>query len=106
MFMIRRTSPCYIRQVQSAISPNKSQNISVKAEAWRAASSEPHQTAGEQRLQHPAPGGAEPGRIAAGWQGLGASSLPLSTGPLTLSTRLNLSEPRHSNFWKTDVFRA
>lgn len=61
MFMIRRTSPCYIRRVQSAISPNKAQNIAVKAGAWRAASSGPRQTVGQQRLQHPAPG---PSRLA------------------------------------------
>ena len=52
MFMILRTSPCYIRQVQSSISPNNSQNISVNSEAWLRARPEQHQTVGEQRLQH------------------------------------------------------
>lgn len=99
MFMIRRTSPCYIRQVQSAISPNKSQNISVKAEAWRPASSEPNQTVGKQRLQHPAPGGS---RLAGPWVFIPA---PLCR-PMTLSTQLNLSEPGNSDFWKTDLVRT
>lgn len=108
MFMIRRTSPCYIRQVQSSISPNKSQNISVNSEAWLAASAEQNQTVGKERLQHPCSGqlgAALQGQWDRGLHRPGVRPCP-STGRTTWSTVPKLFERPRSEVWNTDLLRT
>ena len=94
MFMILRTSPCYIRQVQSSISPNNSQNISENSEAWLRARPEQHQTAGEERLQHLCSGQL---RKDSGLDRLSFPPRLLSTGAVTLDMSLNVPEPWQSH---------
>lgn len=103
MFMILRTSPCYMRQVQSSISPSNSQNISVNSEAWLTASPEQNQTVSEQYFQYPLLWAER--RWDSGLDRRRFLSQPLPTGPVTLDTSLNLSEPWHSHFENTGLWR-